>query len=125
MGEKAKALAERFFVETSVRLHREAEGMPYTGLKPAQPLPAYIAKAEKALETGDPEPVLDFLSGELQHNVQKWFQQSYAAKQTYNRTESIEAGRQWVDAYVKYVIYVHGLYKAIQAGPEHGIGHAD
>jgi hypothetical protein len=27
-----------------------------------------------------------------------------------------------VDAYVKYVIYVHGLHQTIQAGPAHGVG---
>jgi len=36
--------------------------------------------------------------------------------------ENVEAGREWVDAYVKYVIYVNGLYKTIQAGPAHGVG---
>jgi transcriptional regulator with XRE-family HTH domain len=25
-------------------------------------------------------------------------------------------------AYVKYIVYVHGLYQKIQAGPAHGVG---
>ena len=34
-GDAAKAVAERFFFETLVRIHRAGEGEPYTGLKPA------------------------------------------------------------------------------------------
>src|SRR5512145_18046 len=35
LGSEARALADRFFFETLVRVHREGEGAPYTGLKPA------------------------------------------------------------------------------------------
>src|SRR5690606_6191987 len=34
-GGEAAALADRYFFETVVRLHREGEGASYTGLKPA------------------------------------------------------------------------------------------
>lgn len=124
IGGKAKAFAERYFMETAVRLHREAEGMTYTGLKPALPLPPDVAKAEKALETGDLKPVTDLLYMELQKETQKWFRKALDAKKRY-KGESVEAGRKWVDAYVKYIIYVHGLHKRIQAGPEHGVGHVE
>lgn len=123
MGGKAKALAERYFMETAVRLHREAEGMPYTGLKPATPLPPDIAAAEKALATGDLAPLTSLLSARMEKQIENWFQKALAARK--QKDESIEKGRKWVDAYVMYVIYIHGLYKTIEAGPEHGIGHAE
>ena len=34
LGGTAKELADQFFFETVVRLHRRSEGEPYTGLKP-------------------------------------------------------------------------------------------
>ena len=34
-GPEAKAFANRYFMETAVRLHRTGEKAPYTGLKPA------------------------------------------------------------------------------------------
>ena len=34
-GPKEKELADTYFFETLVRVHREGEGAPYTGLKPA------------------------------------------------------------------------------------------
>lgn len=119
-GGDAAELAERYFMETAVRLHREAEGMPYTGLKPAQPLPEDIAAAERALKTGKPDPVNDLLKQELERQTRRWFRKALEARK--HRQESVEAGREWTDAYVKYVIYVHGLHKAIQAGPRHGVG---
>ena len=35
LGPEAKALADRTFIEATVRLHRAGEGAAYTGLKPA------------------------------------------------------------------------------------------
>ncbi|MDA3877611.1 MAG: DUF6448 family protein [Halothiobacillus sp.] len=120
MGGKAKALAERYFMDTAVRLHRQAEGLPYTGLKPAQPLPADIATAERALDTGDLQPVSNLLQTELGKKLTTVFDE--ARKARINKDKNLTAGREWADAYVKYVIYVHGLYKTIQAGPKHGVG---
>jgi hypothetical protein len=119
MGGSAKELADKYFIETAIRLHRQAEGMPFTGVKPAQPLPTDIAAAEKALQMGDIEVVTDLLSGEIKYGVQKWFDAAMQAKK--HKDEGVEAGREWVDAYVKYVVYVHGLHNKIQAGPQHGV----
>ena len=120
MGGQAKELAQQYFMETAVRLHRAAEGMAYTGLKPSQPLPPDISAAEKALETGNLGPVQDMLASEMKQNMQQLFEKAKYAKQ--NKNISLEAGRKWADAYVKYVIYVHGIYKTIQSGPAHGVG---
>lgn len=119
-GGKSRKLAESYFVETAIRLHRKSEGMAFTGVKPASPLPPDIAKAEKALKTGELNPLIDFLSQELKQKTQKWFRNAMQAKK--HKNENLGKGREWVDAYVKYVIYVHGLYQTIQAGPKHGMG---
>jgi hypothetical protein len=119
MGGQAKELADKYFIETAIRLHRQAEGMSFTGVKPAQALPPDVAAAEKALQTGDIEVVTDLLSGEIKEGVQKWFDAAMQAKK--HKDDSLDAGREWVDAYVKYVVYVHGLHTAIQAGPQHGV----
>jgi hypothetical protein len=119
MGGQAKELADKYFIETVIRLHRQAEGMPFTGVKPARPLPPDVAAAEKALETGDIKVVTDLLNEEIQSGVHKWFEHAMQAKK--HKDEGIEAGREWVDAYVKYVVYVRGLILQINAGPQHGV----
>jgi len=116
----AKKLAERYFMEIAVRLHREAEGFSYTGLKPAAPLPPDVAAAEKSLEAGNVTIVTDLLASELRYKTEELFEEAIKART--HKDENIDAGRKWVNAYVRYVIYVHGLHKTIQTGPAHGIG---
>ena len=54
LGPDARALADRSFLETAIRLHRAGEGAPYTGLKPAgHDFGPVIPAAEHAVETGD------------------------------------------------------------------------
>lgn len=49
---QARELADRYFFETLVRVHRAGEGAPYTGLKPAgRDLGPAIPLADKAVAT--------------------------------------------------------------------------
>ncbi|MHC4687312.1 MAG: DUF6448 family protein [Planctomycetota bacterium] len=55
-GPEAKELADMYFFETLVRLHRAGEGAPYTGLKPAgADLDPAVVQADKALDRGSVE----------------------------------------------------------------------
>ena len=99
-GGKARALAEQYFMETAVRLHREAEGMSYTGLKSAQTLPEDIEAAEKALETGDLDPVTNMLRAEMKKKLRHVFENARKASQ--KKDQNLEAGRKWADAYVRH-----------------------
>lgn len=119
-GGASQKLAERYFMEATVRLHRQAEGMPYTGLKPAQESSEDIQLAEEALNSGKLAPVTDMLAKEIRQKTSDLFTEVMEAKS--NKDASVEAGREWVDAYVKYIVYVHSLYQKIQAGPAHGVG---
>lgn len=121
LGSEARHLADRHFLETAVRLHREAEGKAFTGLKPAgQPLPADLAAAERALETGEVGPLVELMTRKLEEQVTAWFETARQARA--ERDRSVAAGREWVDAYVRYITGVHGLYGTIQAPPGHGVG---
>jgi hypothetical protein len=119
-GGSSQKLAERYFMSETVRLHREAEGMPFTGLKPATPGSKDIQIAEKALTSGELVPVNEMLANEIQQKTSELYTRAMEAKS--KKDDSVEAGRAWVDAYVKYIEYVHSLYQNIQAGPAHGVG---
>ena len=119
-GGESKALAEQYFMETAVRLHREAEGMPFTGLKPAVPAARDIRVAEKALETGNLDPVMQLFSDKMEEEATEWFDKAMEAKE--KKDQGVAAGREWVDHYVKYVVYLHKLYQTIEKGPPHGVG---
>ena len=118
LSPEAKSLADTFFFETLVRLHRAGEGAPYTGLKPAgRDLGLAIPAADKALETGDVEPLMRFLVERTEHGVREHFKEALARK-TFPADDT-EAGRKFVKAYVDYIHYVEGIHQAT-AGTAHG-----
>ena len=57
LGPEAKVVADTWFFETVVRVHRAGEGAPFTGLQPAGlALGPAAPAADKALRTGDLAP---------------------------------------------------------------------
>lgn len=118
LGPAARELADRFFLETLVRVHRAGEGAPYTGLKPAgRDLGPAIPAADRAIETGSAEPVVKLLTEAVRKGMHEQFHGVTATKKF--ATNDVAAGRKHVAAYVEYVHYVERLYAA--AGkPAHG-----
>lgn len=114
----AKALADGFFFETLVRIHRAGEGAPFTGLKSAgTDLGPAVPAGDKALEVGSLDPVVKMLTGAVQNGLAEHFK-SVMAKKSYSKTD-VAAGREYVEAYVTYVHYVEGIFEAATA-PVHG-----
>ncbi len=56
-GKEAKELADMYFFETLVRVHRAGEGAPYTGLK-SEPVEPVIQAADKTLESGSVDQLM-------------------------------------------------------------------
>jgi len=118
---RARALADRYFFETVVRVHRAGEGAPYTGLKPAGlDLGPAIPAADRALAAGSPEPVLRLLAGKMEAGLHAHFEAAFMAKNW--KAGDVEAGRRFVKAYVEYIHYVEQLHEAIGAAAH---GHFD
>jgi hypothetical protein len=66
LGSEAMALADGYFFEMVVRIHRAGEGASYTGLKPVgRDLGPAIPAADTALRIGDADPLVKLLSGEV------------------------------------------------------------
>ena len=108
LGPEARALADRFFFETLVRVHREGEGAPYTGLKPAgAAVDPGIAASDAALETGSVDPLVTLLSAEVDRGLRHRFARAAEARK--HAAESVERGRQYVAAYVEVMHYAERL----------------
>ncbi len=118
-GGEARELADRYFFETLVRLHRAGEGAPYTGLKPAGSVEKPIAAADRALEQGSVGALSTMLTDHLASGVRERFARVAEAKPTADR--SPEDGRRYVAAYVEYVHYVEAIVNAVhgQGGHAH------
>lgn len=119
-GKAAQELADRWFFETVVRVHRAGEGAPYTGLveAPAEPI---IQEADHALESGDAKALAKALGDHAAKEVLARFDALLAAKKHEN--ESVEAGRKSVAAYVSFTHFVEALHKSIVGGGGHGDEH--
>lgn len=115
-GAEAQELADLYFFETVVRLHRESEGAPYTGLKPAGgDVPSSIEAADRAVETGS----ADDLTREITEDVKNGLAQRYErVLETKARAdESVKAGRAYVKAYVVFIHYVERLHANATRSP--------
>lgn len=117
-GSEARELADKFFFETLVRLHRAGEGAPFTGLKPAgTALGPAIKGADKALESGDIESVVKLITGEVAEGIHHRFAEVREKKP--HADHNVEAGRAFVAAYIEYVHYVEGLHEMVQGAAMH------
>ena len=107
---QAKDLADMYFFETLVRLHRMGEGAGYTGLKAAGKIEPPIAAADKALESGKLDGVVKLVSERMHMGLERHFKET-TSKKKYN-PDDIAAGRAFASAYVEYTHYVERLYDA-------------
>ena len=115
---QGRELADRYFFETLVRVHRAGEGASYTGLKPAgrDPGPA-IPAADKALDEGSLSPVITLLTKGVEDGLRRQFDEVITAK--HFKAGDVIAGREYVRTYVEFIHYVERLYEAI-IRPAHG-----
>jgi hypothetical protein len=118
LGPEAQQLADTFFFETLVRVHRAGEGAPFTGLKPAGSVEPPIAAADQALADGSVEKLAQKIAEHATAGVRERFARALAAKK--HAGESVAAGREYVEAYVTYVHYVEAVVQAVHAEAHHG-----
>jgi hypothetical protein len=113
IGGAARDLADTWFFETLVRVHRAGEGEPYTGLKPAAADPV-LESADRAIETGSPDALVKLITGHVAEGLEARFKQALEASRHADHT--VEAGRAYVAAYVDLLHYVEALHNAGAGG---------
>ena len=107
LGAEARGLADRFF-ETLVRVHREGEGAPYAGLKPAgTEVDPGIAASDEALEAGSVDPLVRMIAAKVDKGLRDRY--ARAARTRPHASESVE-GREYVAAYVAFTHYAERLH---------------
>ena len=111
-GSEAKLLADTYFFETLVRIHRAGEGAGYTGLKTSGAIEPAVAAADRAIETGRLEGLAKVIADRTEKGLHEHFQQ-VMAKKKYNPND-VEAGRAYASAYVEFVHYAERLHDAAE-----------
>lgn len=115
---EAKELADRWFFETLVRVHRESEGAPYTGIKGADFKPEEgIEAADKAIDAGSLEATEKALIAEITAGLRKRFAAVREAKA--HADHNVGAGRHYVHSYVEFIHYVERLHQAATTNAAH------
>lgn len=117
VSDDVREMADLYFFETVVRLHRMSEGVGYTGLKPATAVDPAVAAADHALETGSVDALADRLAADLRTALTERFSEAHAALQ--HADHNVEAGRAFVRAYVRFT----HLAEEIGALAKHAAGH--
>lgn len=120
LGTEAQELADMYFFETLVRIHRAGEGAPYTGLKPAgRDLGPAIPLADQVLATGKLDPLVKLITDETRKGLTERFEHVVNARDY--STADVEAGREYVRT---YVTYIHWVERAHEAASQPVAGHS-
>lgn len=117
-GEAAAEVADLYFFETVVRVHRAGEGASFTGLKPAGlDVGPAIPLAEKAVSSGDERDVADFLTQTLAHSLGRRMGELRALDAA--RDGSVRQEREYVQAVLDFEVFSHRVYRAMIAEKVH------
>lgn len=115
-NEDVRELADLWFYETVVRIHRAGEGASYTGLKPAGlPHDAPTDLVEEAVKTDSPTALANFLKAEVEREVERRLLHVEALRAMADG--DLEANRKAVEATLAFELWVKSLHEEIQREP--------
>lgn len=127
-GGEAAELAEQWFLENLVRIHRAGEGASYDGIKPiGTHVPPQVRAADEALERGNIEPLRGLIDKDRWAELERRFKQAVALKGF--DIDDLMGARRYIDAYVTFFKYAEGeehdhAHGAHGHAPAHGHAHA-
>lgn len=117
LGGKAAELADLWFFETLVRVHRAGEGAPYTGLKPAGSAEEIVKELDSSIQKGDISELAGMIGSHAEHMIKEKFEALLPLKKEADK--SVEKGRAYVAAYVEFMHYVENVKNAVHGAGRH------
>lgn len=118
-GGSAQDLADRYFFEAAVRLHRQGEGAAYTGLKENVEVGPALTAAERALETGDVDTVSAVIGGAVRAELHERYQAVLAARERATHEGTVTAAREQAEAELAFETYVDKVYQSALGQASH------
>lgn len=107
LNDDAKTLADRFFMENLVRIHRAGEGAPFEGLKPhGTPIDEKVAAADRCIEAGNLTPLDGLVPPEVMAELKEKFDKAMALKDF--NVNDVAAAREYIEAYVHFFKLAEG-----------------
>ncbi|MGB3345533.1 MAG: DUF6448 family protein [Aequorivita sp.] len=111
------AIVEKHFLETLVRLHREMEGAPFTGLKPAGSMTPLVEMADNSIANKNVEDVVKTVTNHLEQVLRERY--ATVAKLSKTKDNSVAQGREYVHAYVQYTHTLEALEHILHGDISH------
>ncbi|EPS4444480.1 DUF6448 family protein [Escherichia coli] len=99
--------AQQKLFTTLVRIHREAEGASFTGVKSAGHIPVIVQEADAALRTNSVDSLVAKVTANIEHAIREKFTKAELSKQQAN--QSVKQGREYVNDYIHYVHFVEEI----------------
>ena len=116
-NEAAQKVADSYFFDTLVRIHRAGEGEGFTGLKPAGSAQPVIAAIDRALAEGDIDQLAEKISAAVREEIKKRFDEAHEKKKVAENT--VPMGREYVEAYVQLTHFIEGIHHLVLHGATH------
>ena len=107
LSPEAQDVADRYFLDVLVRIHRAGEGAGFNGIKPSgAPVPPQVVAADQALDSGTIDPLRGLVADERWQELQRRFDRAVALKDF--DTDDLVAARKYMQAYVSFFKYAEG-----------------
>ena len=107
LGRAARLVADRWFVENLVRIHRAGEGVAFTGVQPyGVPVDERVAAADAAIASGDLTPLRGLVPPERWAELERRF--AHVLERKDHDDHDVAAGRAYIEAYVSFFKYAEG-----------------
>ena len=116
-GRSVQELADNYFFETLVRIHRASEGESFTGLKPRGSVEPAIAATDRALAEGDIDQLADKIAAAVREGIKMRFNEAHKKKLL--SEDYVEQGREYVEAYVQLTHFIEAIHHTVSHGVSH------
>lgn len=117
LGPDARALADRSFLETAIRLHRAGEGAAFNGVKPAGiDYGPMVPAAERAVAAGDLQPVRAVLAEAIEHSLGEKLahvRALQAASKEPTSAAGVAAARERISAELEFITFAESVRQAV------------
>lgn len=122
VGGSSRELADRYFIETAIRLHRASEGAPFTGVSD-ESTPQAILVADKAMATGSLDETYKLLDEAIKKDLREKYEAVVKVREEAEHLGTVEAHRERVEADLIFEKYIYELSTVASAEQPAAEGH--
>lgn len=118
LSPEAREVADRYFLDVLIRVHRAGEGAGFDGIKPTGAhVPPQVVAADEALSLGRIDPLRGLVEDERWDELVRRFDQAVTLKEF--DVDDLGAAREYMEAYVSFFKYAEGHDHDHQHAPAH------